>query len=106
MPAFVFQQMESIQDTPVFNLDKLPDQPVLMELESHPNQKWVAIFTEEKDLHETMKICKIIDYKVKIITNGKEFVESILDAGKNLRIMLNPRLVPGNKTRWTEVVLG
>ena len=51
-----------------------------------------------------MEFCDITDYKIKEIQDGREFAESVLESGL-FRIMLNPRIINKEKTKWTEVVL-
>lgn len=68
------------------------------------DDRWVAVFSTQKRLEKTcLELC-ISDYNIKQITNGSDFISSILEAG--LRIMLNPYLViEENKTKWTEITL-
>ena len=90
-------------------IEEKVDQPVLLELPSHPGHRWVIVFSEEEALHGAMKTCGITDYKIKLIQDGSEFLASIFDSGTGFRVMLDPRVVEidGEKrTRWTEVVFG
>ena len=80
----------------------LKDKPVLMEMPGEPD-KWIAIYTKEDDLHKTMERCEIVDYNVKVIENGQEFFQSIMESAF-FRIMLDPKIVDNQKTRWLEVM--
>lgn len=79
----------------------VPDQPVMIRLADMPGEHWVVVFSSLDDLHETMAFVGETDYKVKRV-EGKEFAESILE--HKIRIMLDPRIVNKEKTKWTEVM--
>lgn len=100
------------------------EQPVMTQIPG-VDAYFISVFDNEKALHKQTAFVVIgnyvthsehdgtpvvnIDYpkecpyKIKQITDGQEFVESILVHPK-IRIMLNPRIVEG-KTHWTEVTL-
>jgi hypothetical protein len=76
-------------------------QPCLITPPDHSNF-WVAIFSTVDKLEESCAEFKIPKYKVKQISDGNEFLQSIFDA--KIRVMLDPYLMKSeNKTRWTEV---
>ena len=80
------------------------DQPWLIQMPNNPSY-WLAVFSSVEKLEESCADLGIRDYKIKQITDGRDFVESIIEQG--VRIMLDPYAVRSeNKTRWTEVVLG
>jgi hypothetical protein len=80
----------------------LDGQPVLVEM---PDCRglFVTIFSSEEKLREQMQlILPGQPYKIKKITDGQEFCESIWE--HNIRIMRDPYVTDGNKTHWTEVM--
>ena len=82
---------------------KLDDQPHLISLPENPSE-WVVIFDDEDKLKDFCITANITEYKIKEITNAKEFILSVKEHG--LRIMLNPYYVEKTTTtRWTEIEL-
>lgn len=82
------------------------NQPWLIQLPENPHY-WVAIYSDEDKLRIGCADLGIGEgeYKIKQITDGVEFLDSILSAG--VRVMLNPySLRSENKTRWTEIIAG
>lgn len=76
-------------------------QPVFFQMPDNPNF-WVAVFTTKDKLEESCADLGITDYTIKQVTDGKDFVESIVENG--VRIMLDPYAIRSeNKTRWTEI---
>lgn len=64
---------------------------------------WVPVFSSVEKMEESCAELGIRDYSVKQITDGFDFVTSIVEAGG--RVMLDPyRVSCENKTRWTEIV--
>lgn len=63
---------------------------------------FISIFSNADDLHAEMQRCGfgLSEYRVKRITDT-DFYDSINAMG--MRIMMNPRVIEGNKTRWTEI---
>lgn len=78
------------------------NQPCLIQLKDNPDY-WITIFSTEALLRSGCFALKLFDYKIKCIEEQVEFVDSVISAG--VRIMLNPYIVSGEKTRWTEVML-
>lgn len=76
-------------------------QPWLIQ-RSKDSDYFVAVFATEQLLKVGCVDFGIGDYKIKQITNGIDFLESIKNA--NCRVMLNPYNLR-NKTRWTEFYL-
>jgi len=80
----------------------LNGQPFLAQM---PNiiADFVVIFTTEDKLREAMKhFASGEEYKIKQITDGIEFCESIYEGGA--RIMRDPYIVDGERTHWTEIM--
>jgi hypothetical protein len=76
------------------------DQPVFIQM---PNIEtlFVAVFDDEDKLHKSMEEVGITDYKIKQVTDVKDFIESVCSQG--CRIMLNPWRTDNGTTRWTEL---
>lgn len=78
-------------------------QPILIQLPENPNF-WVAVFSTKYKMEESCVDLGIENYAIKQITDGIDFIESIVEHG--IRIMLDPYILRSeNKTRWTEIVL-
>jgi len=78
-------------------------QPCFIQMPGNPHF-WVAVFTNKDKLEESCADLGITDYTIKQVTDGKDFIESIVEGG--VRIMLDPYAVRSeNKTRWTEIIL-
>lgn len=77
-------------------------QPWLIQLPDNPSY-WVAVYTTEEKLRAGCIDLNIHDYKIKQVTDGIDFIDSICSVG--IRVMLNPYSVrEENKTRWTEIL--
>jgi hypothetical protein len=87
---------------PLLSPFKHNDQPVLSNLPGI-DKHFVLVFTTEEKLHSGM-----IDmqyggsYKIKQVTDINEFLGSLREQG--VRVMLDPYIVDGEKTRWIELV--
>lgn len=75
-------------------------QPCFVEIPNN-HQIWIAVFSTKDKLDRSCAKLGIFDYVIKEITDGNDFVESIVKL--DIRIMLDPYTVE-NKTRWTEVM--
>lgn len=63
---------------------------------------FVVIFTSAEKLRDAMKtLGPGEEYKIKQVTDGKEFCQSLFE--QNVRIMRDPYIVDGDKTHWTEI---
>lgn len=77
------------------------DQPHFVQM-PYVDDFWVAIFSDLDKLDDGCRRLGIKDYKIKLILDGRDFIDSIKE--NNIRIMLDPYVVlEKNKTRWTEV---
>ena len=65
-------------------------------------EMFVPIFTTRERLDAEMERIGVLHYTPKFITDGPDFVSSVIGAGA--RIMLDPR-PEGGRTCWTEIVL-
>lgn len=64
---------------------------------------WITVFSSVDKLEEFCADAKITEYKIKQITDGRDFVQSLAEQG--VRVMLDPFAMRSeNKTRWTEVI--
>jgi hypothetical protein len=75
------------------------EQPCFVEMPNN-SQIWIAVFSTNNKLNRSCAELGIVDYVIKEITDGNDFLESIVKL--DIRIMLDPYVVE-NKTRWTEV---
>ena len=87
--------------SPFEKVSQFLDQPIYVEM-PNINARWVVVYSKVEDLQEFMCRSNIKDYKIKLIEDGIEFSQSIFENG--LRIMLDPRVIDNQKTKWTEVV--
>ena len=72
---------------------------------SMPNETtaFVTVFSTEEKLREHMEqILPGHEYQIKKITDGQEFCQSLWE--QSVRIMLDPYIVDGQKTHWTEIM--
>lgn len=77
-------------------------QPWLVQLPGNPSY-WVAVYTTEEKLRAGCVDLNIQNYRIKEVTDGVDFLDSICSAG--IRVMLNPYSIRSeNKTRWTEIL--
>lgn len=77
-------------------------QPWLIQLPNNPSH-WVAVYSTEEKLRQGCIDLNILDYRIKQITDGIDFLNSICSSG--VRVMLNPySILEENKTRWTEIL--
>ncbi|MHA1948225.1 MAG: hypothetical protein ACW99G_02515 [Candidatus Thorarchaeota archaeon] len=76
-------------------------QPVFVNMPNIPGQ-FVPFFSTKEKLESGMSDLGIEDYDIKMVTDKEECVESVISQG--FRIMLDPYVVDGVKTRWTELV--
>ena len=87
--------------SPLLSPFKHNNQPVLSRL-AGINEFFLLVFTTEKKLHSGMKEMGYDGpYKIKQVTDINEFLGSIRD--QSVRVMLDPHIVNGEKTRWTEL---
>lgn len=97
-------QLRAVKVTGFLSPFRHNDQPWVLKMPNNPSC-WIAIFSSVEKLEEACADLNIRDYKIKQITDGRDFVESIIEQG--VRIMLDPYAIRSeNKTRWTEVVMG
>jgi hypothetical protein len=64
---------------------------------------FVAVFHNKASLDRAAALLADSDYSIKCIDDGSDFVESVRAAG--VRIAADPYVLPGPRTRWTEVWL-
>jgi hypothetical protein len=65
---------------------------------------WIPVFSTQEKLEKSCAELSIVDYKIKQITDGYDFLDSLRE--QNVRVMLDPyAVISENKTRWTEIVL-
>src|SRR5687768_3798895 len=74
--------------------------PVLVQMPGI-EAKFVAVFTDVEKLHASMSDLSITGYVIKQITDSLDFLGSIREVG--CRIMGDPYVVEGNRTRWYEL---
>ena len=112
IPTSIKVTTSEISGTPVIGVEASPlfsafrevpgapcDQPVILHLQ---NQQFVAVFNDETKLREQMQLANAGEIKVKVLTDLRDFLVSVIEAG--LRVMYNPYPHNGNM-RWTELVL-
>jgi len=67
------------------------------------DEHFLLVFTTEEKLHLGIKEMGYDgEYKIKQITDIDDFLDSL--RGQGVRVMLDPYIVDGEKTRWTELV--
>ena len=60
------------------------DQPWLIQMPGNPHF-WVAVFSDENKLEESCAELNIRDYKIKQITDGRDFLESFANYVKGCK---------------------
>ena len=84
-----------------FNRD---DQPVLVILPPHTT-KYVIVHENEFKLREIVKKAGIYEFKVKRVTDGKEFSQSIHDSGLLIAFNLREEQTPeGPRMKWLQPI--
>ena len=67
---------------------------------------FTLLFREEAHLRQVMaylqKKIGFATYGVKVVTDPKEFMKSIIELG--IRIMLDPQIINDHHTKWFEVI--
>lgn len=110
MPFNIKVTVGELKGTPVIGVEAKPllsafrevpeapcDQPVFLRLQ---DGFFIAVFDDEDKLHEQMKLAQAPDYKIKVITDLDEFMDSF--SGTGVRVMFNPYHKDG-KMRWKEL---
>lgn len=74
-------------------------QPVMIELDGG---RFVVVCSTRDKMEAVLDRIDIRDYRMKQITEGRDFVDSVLFPGSPVRLMVDPYIHEGN-TRFTEV---
>lgn len=81
------------------------EHPVIVELEGH---LFISVFSTKEKCDAAIERMGLLTTKVKQVDDSREFLDSIREAnasGANLRVMVDPYIVDGAKTRFTEIRL-
>jgi hypothetical protein len=95
------KELRAISITGYFSPFYLDNQPILASIGGVGQM--ILVFSTVEKLREGMgKFFPGQEYRIKHIDDGTEFTDSIFEY--RIRVALDPRIVEGCKTRWTEIV--
>ena len=77
------------------------DQPVLLWLPEAPRVA-VPIFDDEAALRQMMRLAGVVDYSIKQIADGGDFLDSVEEAGAI--VAANPHPTDRGTIRWTWIM--